>query len=435
MTSRQRRAVLTLVCVVAACDSPAAPVVDEEPVVAARPASPTLGHLAFIAECASCHASRDGFDLAFFSFPDSTIIRRALGHVDTVTAFDIAAYINTLPVAPVGRFDQSFQPGGVQLAGDVEFATNLFGSDAWPSTLTSAQLLAIDPTQIPVALAFPRWSFEENNLDWMPDAPYPEGLLAHSEHRAGDALKKYRASGDGYDLYAATMALRVAERNVMSTEAPCLVSDPARFKPDACFQARRWTASLVGQHMLRSGSSEPMHFSLHDAWWDVGNAARHSLVERMPIENADENWAVWMYLGWAFAPQRHASTYLSSGLTRLGLPRHATFHALRAQVARVEATGDPYQDLRTATMRAPRTWLSDVAAFSLRNLIERLESGDLPSATPFRNVKAGQPESQLDKAWQGLLRGRIQLIARLEREELDALEPLYTRVLELLPPL
>ena len=80
MTSRQRRAVLTLVCVVAACDSPAAPVVDEEPVVAARPASPTLGHLAFIAECASCHASRDGFDLAFFSFPDSTIIRRALGH-------------------------------------------------------------------------------------------------------------------------------------------------------------------------------------------------------------------------------------------------------------------------------------------------------------------------------------------------------------------
>jgi hypothetical protein len=50
-------------------------------------------------------------------------------------------------------------------------------------------------------------------------------------------------------------------------------------------------------------------------------------------------------------------------------------------------------------------------------------------------VKEGQPESQLDKAWQGLLRGRIQLIARLEREELDALEPLYTRVLELLPPL
>ena len=435
MTGMERRAVLALGCAVAACDSPAAPVVADadEPVVAERRASPTLGHVAFLAECASCHASRDGFDLAFFSFPDSTIIRRALGHVDNTTAFDIAAYINSLEVAPVGRFEQSFQPGGVELTSDVEFATILFGSDAWPSELTTAELLAIDPREVPVALAFPRWSFEESNLDWMPDDPFPEGLLRHSDDRAGGALRRYQATGTAHDLYAAAMALRIAERDRMSTAAPCQLDEPVRFKPDECFQARRWTASLVGQHMLRSGSSEPMHFSLHDTWWDAGNVARKSLVHRMPIENAEENWAVWMYLGWAFAPERHASTYLATALVRQDLPRHATFHALRSQVARVASTGAPYKDLHTAVRMAPRPWVADVAGFSLRNLIERLESGDVPSAKLFRNVQEGMPESQLDKAWEGLQRARMQLLRRLDGDERKAIEPLYQRVLELLP--
>ncbi|MCH7532332.1 MAG: hypothetical protein IIB36_11330 [Gemmatimonadetes bacterium] len=436
MTRLERCSVLALLCAAGACDSPAAPLAESElPDVAERLADPTLGHQAFVAECAGCHASRDGFDLAFFSFPDSTIVRRALGHVDTTTAFDIAAYINTLPVVPVGRFDQSFQPGGVELTGDVEFATTLFGSDSWPSALTTAELLAIDPTQVPIALTFPRWSFEESNLDWMPDDPFPEGLLRHSQNRAGDALRRYQASGTDDALYDAAIALRIAERDPKSTMAPCQLEEPVRFEADDCFQARRWTASLVAQHMLRSGSSEPMHFSLHDAWWDVGNVARKSLQHGVPIDNAEENWAVWMYLGWAFAPQRHASTYLATALARKDLPRHATFHTLRTQVARVEATGDPYQDLNTAIRVAPRGWVADVAIFSFRNLIERLEAGDVPSDRPFRNVKEGMPESQLDKAWTGLQRARIRLLRSLPSEELESVTPLYERVLELLPPL
>ena len=436
MASLERSAVLALLCALAACDSPASPLAESEsPDVAARLADPTLGHEAFLAECASCHASRDGFDLAFFSFPDSTIIRRALGHVDMATSSDIAAYIRTLDVAPVGRFATSFQPGGVLLTSDLEFATTLFGSDAWPSALTSTELLAIDPTDVPIALGFPRWSFEESNLDWMPDDPFPEGLLRHSGDRAGDALHRYQASGAYEDLYAAAMALRIAERDPKSTMAPCQLELPVRFEADDCFQARRWTASLVAQHMLRSGSGEPLHFSLHDAWWDVGNVARKSLQHGVPIDNAEENWAVWMYLGWAFAPQRHASTYLATALARKHLPRHATFHALRSQVARVEATGNPYEDLNTAVRVAPRSWRVDVAAFSFRNLIERLESGDVPSDTRFRNVEPGMPESQLDKAWIGLQRARIRLIQGLGSEELEAVTPLYERVLQLLPPL
>jgi len=419
-----------------ACSTPSGPERPTHDSAGTLPsASAIQGRLVFRGECASCHASGDSFDLAYFSYPDSTVVRRALGHVDMNTSSDIVAYIRTLAVAPVGRFATSFQPGGVQLTGDLEFATALFGSDAWPSELTSSALLAIDPTDVPIALGFPRWSFEESNLDWMPDDPFPESLRRHSNERAGGALSRYQTSGSYEDLYAATMALRIAERDPQSTMAPCQLEEPVRFEADDCFQARRWTASLVAQHMLRSGSDAPLHFSLHDAWWDVGNAARKSIQHNVPIDNAEENWAVWMYLGWAFAPERHASTYLATALARKHLPRHATLHALRSQVARVEASGNPYEDLFTAVRVAPRSWMADVAAFSFRNLIERLEAGDVPSDRPFRNIQEGMPESQLDKAWIGLQRARIRLIQNLGSEELAAVTPLYDRVRELLPPL
>ncbi len=58
---------------------------------AGTPANPLLGRSAFARECAQCHAAADGFDLAFFSFTDTTIIRRAVKHVDTATARDIVS--------------------------------------------------------------------------------------------------------------------------------------------------------------------------------------------------------------------------------------------------------------------------------------------------------------------------------------------------------
>ncbi|HAC06969.1 MAG TPA: hypothetical protein DCF71_14060, partial [Gemmatimonadetes bacterium] len=145
MSNVGRCAVLILVGAASACDPVTSLVEPEQPAEEHRPVSAILGHEAFLAECANCHASQDGFDLAFFSFPDSTIVRRALGHVDAPTADDIVAYIRTLMVDPVGRFEASFQPGGEVLADDLEFAMRLFGADAWPSGMTTADLLAIDP--------------------------------------------------------------------------------------------------------------------------------------------------------------------------------------------------------------------------------------------------------------------------------------------------
>ena len=415
-----------------ACDTPSGLEPPDSAAATELAASPVIGRTAFLEECASCHAARDGFDLAFFSFPDSTIVRRAVGHVDTVTALDIAAYIRTLEADPVPREAQSFQPGGLQVDGDVAFAVGLFGEDAWPSGLTSQALAAIDPTEVPVAFSFPRWSIEENNLDWMPDEPLPRGILGYRDGAVGRALDLYYVTGGERSLEAAVLALRSADRQPDNPEAPCLVEDAARFRATECFEVRRWTSSLVAQHMLRTGRTDPMSFVLHDSWWDVGNAARKSLQHGMPIERAEENWAVWMYLGWAFSPERHASVYLATGLSRMGLLRHGTFHALRAQVVREEGRGDPYKDLATAARFAPAHWVLEAARFGYEHLIERLESGDLPDATPFRDAEDGMPESHLAIAREGLTQARAILRRRLSGAEMAELRPLDERVAQLL---
>ena len=422
---------LTLLALAAACDSPAVPQLDEQPETTA---SSVAGHIAFLDECAGCHASGDGFDLAFFSFPDSTIIRRALGHVDMTTSLDIVAYIRTLSVYPVGRFDQSFQPGGLQLDDDLSFAMDLFGEDAWPSSLAAEQLAAIDPTEVPVALAFPRWSFEETNIDWMPDEPLPDGILDYDGGLARGALAAYYATGTDAWLIQIVGVLRSVDRREANADAPCLTEDLERFRPEECFEVRRWTSSLVAQHMLRSGRSDPMDPILHDSWWDVGNAARKSLQRgATPIENVDENWAVWMYMGWAFSPERHASVYLGNGLSRLGLPRHATFVALRAQLVRRSEGSDPYADLRSVARFAPMHWLIEASSFGYRHLIDRLESGDSPDSTLFRQPREGGPTSHLDRAHTELRQAGALLAGRLSTEQIAQLTPLHERVLELLP--
>ena len=98
---------------VIACDSSKPTSVDATPA-----ASIARGSAAFLTACASCHASRDGFDLAFFGFPDSVIVRRALKHVSRATGEDIAAYIRSLPVSPGGEQYRLFQPANVAATSD-----------------------------------------------------------------------------------------------------------------------------------------------------------------------------------------------------------------------------------------------------------------------------------------------------------------------------
>ncbi|MFV1986417.1 MAG: hypothetical protein ACC682_04010 [Gemmatimonadota bacterium] len=357
-----------------ACGSDSLAPLDDAPTISGNSVA---GLQAFEQECASCHSARDAFDLAFFAFPDTTIVRRAVAHVDTATAHDIVAYVRTVRALSTSREFRPFQPGGRRAAGDANFAIQLFQKDAWPANLTADQLAAIDPLDIPIAIEFPKWSVEFDNVDWMPDVPIDEALFDY-QTRYGVArgyIESYQTGHSEDDLIRGVLALRVAERDPANPDAPCVMEPFDRFQPQACFEVRRWIATLAAQHMLRTGRKEAVSEILHDGWWDVGNAARRSRQTNAEVDNSIENWAQWMYLGWAFEPDRHASVYLSLALEALGLPRHATFHSLRAMVVRNEDSSAPFRDVRNAARFSPEHWTYDSVKFGLQHLIDRLDAG------------------------------------------------------------
>lgn len=379
------------------------------------------GRLAFVDSCSGCHASGDGLDLSFFGFSDTTIVRRAVAHVDTATALNIVAHIRTLGEPVVHRDDRIFQPGGGMVSSDVAFAERLFGHDAWPAGLTTGQLAAIDPRDVRMAVPMPVWSDEERNIDWMPDEALPDAILDFAGSAARGAIAGYRAAPTVENLGRAVVALRNADRNMANPGAPCVFDDPARVDYEACFQARRWTSSLVAQHMIRHGMTEPISSTLHDTWWDVGNAARKSRNADQPIDNALLNWASWMVLGWSFDPGRHASTYTGGALSRGGLVRHATFVALRSQVSRARGAASPYEDARQAIRFAPAAWAHQVALFGLRHLLERQAGGDRPTrAEPVAS------------AIQSMERAVIEAKRKLTGQQLAEIEALAGKVLEAL---
>jgi hypothetical protein len=344
-------------------------------------ANPALGRQAFEQACASCHASNDGFDLKMFGFTDTTIIRRAVHHVDSATARDIVAYIRGVQAPSRDESTRLFQPRGAPLSSDVEFATTLFGRDEWPADLTTATLAAIDPRNVRVAVRLPVWSDEQSNLDWMPDFVLPPGVLDYSGGLARGAIAGYNAAPTGDNLVRAVNALRNADRAAANTGAPCLLDDSLRVRYRECFEVRRWTSTLVALHMLRNGVDVPLAGRVQDVWWDVGNVARRSRAARsIPIANPVENWATWMFLGWSFDPSRHASVYTGGGFRQLGLTRHATFVALRSQVARPRNSVSVYDDILNAVRFAPPGWTASVAAFGLRHAEERLAAGDRPQS-------------------------------------------------------
>jgi len=337
------------------------------------------GQLAFAGECAQCHASGDGFDLAFFHFTDTTIIRRAIAHVDESTATDIVAYIRSLDAPVASRHMRPFQPGGALLSSDRAFAIGLFGADAIPAWLDDEALAAIDPLDVRVAVPLPEWSIEESNLDWMPELELPAAILDDRGALVRALLAGYYAAPTTDNLVRAIAALRSADRRMDNPQAPCIVQDAERADYAECFEVRRWTSSLAAQHMLREGMTQRVHQTLHDAWWDVGNAVRKAIqVGRLDFENGEMNWASWMYLGWMFDPGRHASVYTGSGLDRIGLPRHATFVALRSLVARPPRSMAVWADARSAARFAPESWAFDATRIAYRHLLRRLTAGERP---------------------------------------------------------
>jgi hypothetical protein len=213
----------------------------------------------------------------------------------------------------------------------------------------------------------------------MPELPLPDAILDHRGGMPRQALERYYRAPSSETLLTAIAALRVADRDELSA-APCARVGgigPVADGP-ACFEVRRWVATLAAQYMLRTGATGPVHPALHDTWWDVGNAVRLSDREPGAIPNRDANWASWMYLGWAFDPGRHASVYTGNGLTRTDLPHHATFVALRSQVARPRGSAAVFADAASAARFAPDHWTYATTRFAFRHLLERLAAGERP---------------------------------------------------------
>lgn len=350
------------------------------PVMSLTPTA-AAGRAAFAAACASCHTSRDGFDLAFFGFTDTTIVRRAVHHVDTATALTIVEHVRSLDVAPVGRDHRPFQVPRV--SSDVAFALRLFGRDAWPTFLDEKALLAVDPTRVSAAVAFPLWSDESSKLDWMPDTPLPPSVAGAPEGPVRRALGVYAARASDQALVRAVQLLRSSARDPES--GPCFqTEDGALRDPGVCFEATRWIASLGAQHVLRTGADLGNGVggstAVSDAFWDVGQAARRSLLKNQdPVDHAEENWVSWMYMGWIMAPGNHASTYTSGGLARVGLPRHASFVAVRSMASRAQASAQAFADLNTVARHAPPHWLAGAYATGLAVLEARVARGWKPT--------------------------------------------------------
>lgn len=379
-------------------------------------ANPVFGQMAFEQSCAGCHASGDGFDLRAFGFADSTIVRRAVKHVDSASARNITAHIRTINAPPIQEDLRLFQPGGAPLGGDAEFALALFGRDAWPEDMTTARLTAIDPRGVRVAIRLPVWSSEASNLDWMPDFALPPAILDYSGGMARAAVAGYHAAPTGENLVRAVNALRSADRAVANAQAPCILEDTLRARYRECFEVRRWTSTLVALHILRNGMNASLGGRVHDVWWDVGNAARRSRADRsVPIANVNENWATWMFLGWSFDPSLHSSSYTGGGFRQLGLMRHATFVALRSQVARPRNSINVYEDLANAARFAPAAWAASATSFGFRHASERLAAGELPASPELRAMAIVSVNTALTEANRKIPvaeRARLQTLAQ-----------------------
>lgn len=362
------------------------------------PPPPVGGGAAFVTQCGQCHSSRDGTDLAFFSYSDTNIVRRALGHVDTATAWSIAAYIASLNTPHFAEQDLLFQPGGglvpggITTTGDVAFAVQAFGSDAWPATYTRANVMAIDPRTVRIALPLLPWSEEapdgitsNSNLEWLPKDSLPLPILTFNGNAAGNALAAYYAAPSITGLEAFTAAVVAATKAQSNSIAPCSFNSATRVNYAQCFEIHRWVASLSAVHKLKQGGAL-LSPALYLQWWDVGDVARRAriagLVSTLP--NAFTQWARWMYLGWLHDPINQPCIYTAEGQIHQRLPRHGVFICLRSIVAR--APGDfledttPYQDFRIFARVTPAGtgWAFQGGRFALTELQRRLNAGDQP---------------------------------------------------------
>ncbi len=389
--------------------------------------------MAFVESCAGCHASRDGLDLAHFGFNSFDVVRRAVAHVDSATARDIAAHIGTLGGTGLSRAVSPFQPGG-RIRGarpywvasnaddDLDFWIEAFGTSGWPAGLTAETLRAIDPLDIPVPLAMPRWSLEGSDEDWMPDAPLPAEVLDDAGGAVRIALEAYYADPTEARL------VEVVDRFREATLGPGRLC--WREEPFACFDARRWMASLGAMHYLREGARGPVPTAVARVWWEVGES---EIALQAISTNAEErasafrSGARWMYVAFSQDPEgfREPAGYMGTFLRSQGLNRVSLFAALRRMVgdgaAHREHPDEFLEDGRLAVQRVDADVALGVVEFVFQHFADRLGGGRSP------DLDLLQGRRTVAETWDSARRWRFQDRARWNR-----IATLHDRVVQLL---
>lgn len=357
----------------------------ESPIATIAAGDPVAGQVAFVQNCAQCHATRDGYDLAAFGFSSFDVMRRSLGHIDSTTSRNITSYIETLrPGAPL--VGTPFQPSGRVGASDREYWIDALGTSGWPTDLTPEALRGINPRDLKVPLAMPEWSLEGSLEDWMPDTPLPPEVLDFQGGAIRYGLEAYYADPTEANLLAAIEPFAAA------TETPGRLC--TREEPEPCFDARRWMASLGGQHYLRTGQIEDVPVEVARIWWSVGESAIALPGEfedvTVPYEGFDRLsstyiiGARWLYLAYSFHPEafNEPGRYMGAFLREEGLHRVSVFAALRRMVgdgpAHQEHSDQFLQDGLIALESSDYEVAPGVAEFVFEYYIERLESGDTP---------------------------------------------------------
>lgn len=376
---------LALVCYAACADA-------DSTGTTPRVGDPALGAAAFTTSCAPCHASGDGFDLAFFGFADSVIVRRAVAHVDSATGRDIAAWIRTLGSAESSSATPPFQPAGTLAPDDQEFWSATIGAAGWPNGLTVDALRTLDLRDLALPLAFPRWSSEADESDWMPENPLPPAVAFGRGGALQQALQAYRASPTRSALVTAVEAFQAVTRADDRTDpALCAGGANEHLRPRECFEARRWMASLAAVHLLRYGGVDDVPFAVAELWWDTGEAAVSLYFA--PERQVDRSTvAAWLVLGSVHAPGGFPGRYLGLAedagymgqfLQSSGREHLALLLTLRRMVDpgplhRAEPA-QAYWDLSLAALRAPLPLVGDVLQFGLGYLEAELGAGRGPT--------------------------------------------------------
>ncbi|HYX36918.1 MAG TPA: cytochrome c [Oligoflexus sp.] len=270
--------------------------------------------------CVNCH-SPDGIDLARIGYSDSTILRRALAHVDAEDGQTIVRYIHALrkknnftTLVDPKKF-RPFQPAGESLPGatllerDTAFGTSLrqvhklkFTMDAPILSLQDAkaaadEVLKVDLHNLKVGIDFDRWTSDDFNgeefrsfSEWIPTTGFVEreasgdqkGTIGESD---ASVTKSWFQIQDEY-LADPTDAnfWKMFDWSFVKLKH----KDPA-FSGSALnyISLRRYHTMLLGQHMLRKGTNvmpdalidvayrnKEHHLNARHAFWAVGDLAR-----------------------------------------------------------------------------------------------------------------------------------------------------------------